>query len=184
MASTYTVEWYNDDGSPTWDTITVFRFSTGKTNPTASFLHPIPIPGSPGTNRSNWHSFRLAWTAPDSQVDNIRHHSDGAIGWDTEHGGSASSVLLMRGNVGVATGSVESDPSGDGNPGTIMTTHASITSTADVESDTAGSPFTLDSTAYTGADVSKHIVLQVNVDENAGQGLKTAETLTLLADEI
>lgn len=175
MASDYSVEWYNDDGTPTWDTVTTHRFRIDKKN-TADLDNPIPIPTS-GTNRSHWANFRLAWTAPDSQVDNIRLYSDGTLSW-------GDGIQVSIGNTSVSTGSVESDPATDGQVGTILTNHSSISSIEDMFSYTSGSPYLVDENAYTDAGSSKHVVMDIEVNNNATQGLKSSETLVWLSDEI
>lgn len=186
MAATYAVQYATgSDASPAWNSLlggssNEMRFRTD-TAITLDLTNPLPIP-SAGFTYGFWVSLRLSFTGTFTQIDNIRHYSDGDIGWNfgTSGGLFVNSVptgltdgqyILSTGNVGVS-----------GNECAVN--HANVTTMTDIETYTAGSPLIVDTTAYTGAGGSKHITLQPKVDTDATQGIQTAETLTWLADEI
>ena len=177
MVATVTVVEATDAG-PNWNTITTARFNTSdEHDPGTSF--PIPIPGA-GFNYSYWKSIALNIAGSFTQINNVRHYCDGTIGWTLGSGG-----VVNRGNVGIADGSYEQST---GTPGTtgdeVVANHSGIASVSDIESDTSGSPFTVDSSNHTSAERTNHIVMQVKVDTDATRGAQATETFTWLYDEI
>ena len=176
MAATITV--VEATGStPDWDTITNCRFNTSDEHEPV-LTYPIPIPAA-GFNYSYWKSVAMNIADIGTQVGNIRHYSDGAIGWAL---GSAG--VCNRGNVGLADGSYDQSTGTPGTTGDVMTDHAGIASVADIASDTSGSPFTVDDADHTSNERTKHIVMQVKVDTDATRGAQAAETFTWMYDEI
>lgn len=191
-------------GSKTFTTITnrvrLFTTDQATDQATPQITYPIPIPAS-DFNYSFWKHVCLDVSSTFTSVSNIRHYSDGAIGWNFGSGGQ-----LMRGNrdsgdigVGVdtanshsdgyvqATGSTSVAPYGD----TIAASHTfyagQTTPTADVASDTSASPATIEVGSLTEAGKSKAIVFQVKVDtaaNGATSGVQTAETMTWKYDVI
>jgi len=180
------------DGSPgTESTGTSFRFHTADTPTTADTSTPIPIPTA-DFNYSYWVHLCLTISGSFTKVNNIRHYSDGTIGWNLGTSGELRRGNRDAGDKGcaktdydVATGtsgttghSIEDDTNGHGYY------DGQSTETADVASDTSGSPATIDSSDIETTADSKAIVLQVKVDTDATQGAQAAETLTFKYDEI
>lgn len=161
-------------------------------DPTAE-NYPIPIPES-DFNYSYWaHVYLKITSAPSVKINNVRFYSDGAIGWNYGTSGE-----LRRGNRDAGDVGCPMDASYDVATGTEGTTGHTIedavnghtyfngqsTKTADVESDTSGSPATVDSSDHTTTGKCKAVVLQVKVDTDATQGEQSDETLTFKYDEI
>jgi len=155
--------------------------------------YPVPIPTS-GFKYSYWiHVYLKITVAPSVKINNIRFYTDGTIGWNLGTAGE-----LRRGNrdsgdhgcpmdteYDVATGT----PQDTGDEIENVTTghgyyNAQTTKTADVASDTEGSPATIDSTDHTTTGKCKAVVLQGKVDTDASQGEQTNETMYLKYDEI
>lgn len=186
MVATYSIERLTGAG-PTATVVTTVRLRTDDAN-TADLTNPVSFStGSQG--RSYWASIRLAFTGTFSQISNIRHYSDGAIGWTFGTAGKLYRGNRDSGDVGVPDGSYQQ---ASGTPGVLgnnlETSHSYFsgqsTPSVNINSDTSGSPATIDSNAYVSAGNSYHVVLQVLVDTDATQGLQSAETLTFMVDEI
>ena len=176
MAATVTVVEATGAG-PDWDTITNCRFNTSDEHEPV-LTYPIPIPAA-GFNYSYWKSVAINIADTFTQVGNIRHYCDGAIGWALGTDGECG-----RGNVGLADGSYAQSTGTPGTTGDVMTDHAGIASVSDIADDDSGTPFTVDSGDHTEAERSKHIVMQVKVDTDATRGTQVAETFTWMYDEI
>ncbi len=186
MAGIYKVQYATGvSGSPVWNDLlggesNEMRFRTD-TAITLDLTNPVPIPKA-GFNYAFWVSLSLNFAGTFTQVDNIRHYSDGAIGWNFGTGGglfvNSTPTGLTDAQYVQATGVVGT--SGD----EIVANHANVSAVADVEVYTSGSPLVVDTTIYTGVGNSKHIALQPKVATDATQGVQTAETLTWLVDEI
>jgi len=155
--------------------------------------YPIPIPES-DFNYSYWiHVYLNITGAPSVKINNVRFYSDGAIGWNFGTDGE-----LRRGNRDAGDKGAPMDTEYDVATGTEGITgheigdvtnghdyyNAQTTKTADVASDTEGSPATIDSTDHTTTGKCKAVVLQVKVDADAVQGEQIDETLTFKYDEI
>lgn len=186
MVATYSIERLTGAG-PTATVVTSVRLRTDDAN-TADLTNPVVFSAS-SQGRSYWASIRLAFTGTFSQISNIRHYSDGTIGWTFGTAGKLYRGNRDSGDIGVPDGSYQQ---ASGTPGVIgndlETSHAyfsgQTTKSKNVNNDTSSSPATVDSTSYTSAGHSKHIVLQVLVDTDATQGVQSAETLTFMVDEI
>lgn len=189
-------------GSKTFTTITnrvrLFTADQATNQTTPQITYPVPIPSS-SYNYSYWKHVCLDVSGTFTSVGNIRHYSDGAIGWNFGTGGA-----LNRGNMdtgdegcGVDTANGHSDEydEADGTAGTTGNelganhTHYSgqTTKTTDIESDTSGSPATIETGPLTAAGKSLAVVLQVKVDtaaNGATSGVQTAETLTWKYDVV
>jgi hypothetical protein len=155
--------------------------------------YPVPIPES-GFKYSYWiHVYLKITVAPSVKINNVRFHSDGSIGWNFGTDGelrrgnrdSGDHGCPMDSEYDVATGTEgeTGDSIEDGSNGHDYY-NAQTTKTADVASDTEGSPATIDSTDHTTTGKCKAVVLQVKVDTDAIQGEQTDETLTFKYDEI
>ena len=158
---------------------------------TPQITYPVPIPTS-GFNYSYWKSVCLGITGTFTKVDNIRHYSDGAIGWNFGTNGELRRGNRDAGDQGCPDASYERALGTEGTTGYTIEDGTNghdyylgqTTPTANVGSDTAGSPATIDSDGLTSAGKTKHVVLQVKVDTNATSGVQTAETLTFKYDVI
>jgi hypothetical protein len=203
MAATIVVqEVTGTSGSKTFTTITnrvrLFTADQATNQSTPQITYPVPIPTA-DFNYSYWKHVCLDISGTFTSVTNIRHYSDGAIGWNFGTAGE-----LRRGNrdsgdkgCGVDTANGHSDDYEQA-AGTQGTTGYSIedvtnghnfyngqtTKTVDIEGDVAPNGATIDSAGETVAGKSKAVVLQVKVDTNATSGVQTAETLTWKYDVI
>ena len=180
MAATYAVEYSTGgtNGNPSWTALpggggTSFRFHTS-TSVSEDLTNPIPIPDA-GFNYSFWVSITLHIAGTYTQVNNVRHYSDGTIGWNLGTGGQ-----LSCGN----------DDDGSGGKGISDANYRVPTGTQGTSGDevVANHP-TVDTTNHgPNADVrTKHIALQTKVDtlgNGAIQGVTGSESLTWIADEI
>lgn len=183
------------DGSPADENeiTTSTRLQTKDQFAPTDTTYPIPIPTA-DFNYSYWtHIYLKITVAPSVKINNIRFYSDGAIGWNYGTGGE-----LRRGNRDSGDHGCPMDTEYDVATGTEGTTGHSIedgsnghgyynaqtAKTADVASDTEGSPATIDSTDHTTTGKCKAVVLQVKVDTDAVQGEQTDETLSFKYDEI
>jgi hypothetical protein len=161
---------------------------------TIDTVNPVPIPVA-GFNYSYWKHVAINWGTSPTSLTNIRHHSDGAIGWTFGTGG-----LLNRGNRDTgdkgcpkanyqqATGAGHTQGTTGAPIEDVTNGHAYFNAqtvkVASVQGDTSGAPALIDSTDYTTAEDSHAVVLQVKVDTDATQGDQANETLTWLYDEI
>lgn len=185
------------DGSPATESSDLtgasLRLQTKDQIAPTDTTYPIPIPTS-SFKYSFWvHDYLKIDTAPSVKINNIRHYSDGAIGWNYGTNGQ-----LWRGNRDTGDKGAPMDTEYDVATGTDGDTGHAIddatnghgyfntqtTKTANVASDTSGSPATIDSTDHTTTGKCKAVVLQVKVDTDATQGEQTDETLTWKYDEI
>jgi len=190
MAATVAVEVWNAGtaGSPSKNDDDALRFRTDDSPGTRDATNPCIIPSS-GTSWSYWVHVALAMSDSFTQINNIRHYSDGTINWTLGTGG-----MVLRGNKdtgdnGVAEGSYEVAAGTEGTTGSELASDytwysGETTKTANITSDTSGSPATIDTTDYSSADSSKAIVLQAQIFNDATQGTQAAETFTWLYDEI
>jgi len=177
-------------GSKTYTTVTAVRLRTDDAI-TADTSNPIPIPSS-GYNYSYWASICLDLSGTFTQISNIRHYSDGSIGWTFGTGGELRRGNRDSGDHGCPDASYQQASGTAGTTGYAIEDatngHAyyntQTTKTANVANDTSGSPAIIDSSTYTAAGKTKHIVLQVKVASDATQGTQSAETLSFKYDEI
>jgi hypothetical protein len=206
MAATVVVqEVTGAKGSKTFTTISnrvrLFTADQATDQGTPQITYPVPIHASGVGNfyYSYWKHVCLGITGTFTKIDNIRHYSDGAIGWNYGTGGQ-----LRRGNrdsgdigVGVDTDNSHSDDyeQAAGTQGTTGYTIENVsnghdfyntqtTPTANIASDLVGAPAVIDSAGETAAGKSKAVLLQVKVDGDATSGVQTAETLTWKYDII
>lgn len=194
MAATVKVEEATGSG-PTFTEITnrvrLFTADQATNQSSPQITYPVPIPTS-GFNYSYWKHVCLNITGTFTKVDNIRHYSDGAIGWNFGTNGA-----LLRGNrdsgdhgcpqanYDQATGTqgTTGDYIGDATNGHSYYKDQT-TPTANVANDTEASPALIDSEGRTSAGRTKFIVLQVKVDTDASSGVQPAETMTWKYDVI
>lgn len=192
MVATVTVKRMTGAG-PTYTTVAAVRLRTDDAN-TADATNPIPIhPSGVGNFKySYWASICLDLAGSFTQIDNVRHYSDGTIGWNYGTSGELRRGNRDAGDHGCPDGSYEQAGGTPGDTGYTIEDavnghgyyKAQGTPTADIANDISGSPATIDSTTHGSAGKTKHIVLQVKVDGDATQGTQSAETLTWIYDEI
>lgn len=188
MTATYAVIFLNGAApTPTQTAISSIRFRTDDNN-TADLTNPCKIKNV--LTRSFWKGVALQPNSTFTQVSNFRHYCDGAIGWTLGTLGKLKRGNRDSGDNGCplgsyvqATGVVNS--SGD-NMDTNHTYYSSQTvKSVNIQGDTSSSPALIDSTPITVAGtLCKHIVMQVEVDIDAVQGVQGTETLSWLVDEI
>lgn len=176
--------------SKTYTTVTNVRLRTDDAN-TQDLTNPVKKPTS-GFNYSYWASICLDLSGTFSQISNIRHYSDGAIGWNLGTGGGLFRGNRDTGDIGCPDASYEQAGGTQGTTGYAIDDatnghtyyNTQTTPVVDVSNDTSSSPAVVDSSTYTAAGKTKHIVLQAKVASDATAGVQAAETLTWEWDEI
>lgn len=195
MVATVTVqEITGAAGSKTYTSITnrvrLFTSDQATNQSTPQTTYPVPIPAA-SYNYSYWKAICLDLAGSGFTITNVRHYSDGAIGWNFGTGGELRRGNRDAGDKGCPDASYEQAAGTEGTTGYSIEDASNghtyyksqTTPTADVASDTSGSPATIDSGTHTTAEKTKHVVLQVKVASDATQGTQTAETLTWKYDE-
>jgi hypothetical protein len=199
MVATVTVqEVTGASGSKVYTSITnkvrLFTSDLATNQDTPQITYPVPIPTS-GFNYSYWKHVCLDVSGTFTKVDNIRHYSDGAIGWNFGASGELRRGNRDSGDKGCPTANYEQAAGTEGTTGYSIEDasnghdyfNGQTTKTVALQNDTSGSPAMVDSTGLTSAGKSKAIVLQVKVDTAANgalSGVQTAETLTWRYDVI
>jgi len=178
---------------PTYTTVTAVRLRTDDAN-TADTTNPIPIHASGVGNfkYSYWASICLDLSGSFTQIDNIRHYTDGTCGWNDGTGGVVNRGDRDSGDHGCPDGSYQQAAGTPGDTGYAIDDgtngHAyyktAPNGVADIFSDISGSPATIDSSTYGSPTKTKHLVVQAKVDGDATQGTQSAETFTWIYDEI
>ena len=177
----------------TFTALTSARYSTSD-SATPGTNNPIPIPTS-NFNYSYWKHQGLYMHGAFTQIDNIRWYTDGDIGWNYGTSGALYVGLCSGTDKGVWTSNnIAPLTQYMQASGTVGTTGTSITASgghgqasgwAKASDYTVGSPLQVDSTTHTtSGDISKLLVTQVAIDDDATQGTQTAETVTMRYDEI
>jgi len=177
-------------GSKVYTTVTSVRLRTDDAN-TADTTNPIPIPSS-SFKYSYWASICLDLSGTFTKINNVRHYSDGTIGWTFGTGGELRRGNRDTGDKGCPDASYQQAAGAVGDTGYSIEDatngHAyfngQTTKTVNIQNDVVGSPATIDSGDHTTPEKTKHVVLQVKVASDATQGTQTAETLTFKYDEI
>lgn len=188
------------DGSPGSEsgdlTGASYRFKTEDAIDPTDETNPIPIPAA-GFNYSFWiHCYLYITVAPSVKINNIRHYTDGAIGFAYGSGGEIRRGNRDAGDKG-APMDTEYDVAG-GTPGTTGYTiedganghgyfNGQTTKTTDMELDVSGAPPVIDSGDHVATGFCKAVVSQVKLDtagNGASQGEQTDEDFTWLFDEI
>ena len=159
MAATITVVEATGVG-PSYTTITnrVRLFTSDLTTDqgTPQITYPVPIPSS-DYNYSYWKHVCIQVAGIFTKVDNVRHYCDGGIGWNYGTGGELRRGNRDSGDKGCPTGDYDQATGTESTTGHTIEDGANghtyykgqTAPTADVESDTSGSPATIDSTGLT-----------------------------------
>jgi hypothetical protein len=195
MVATVTVVELTGAG-PSYTTITdrvrLFTADQATNQVTPQTTYPVPIPAA-SYNYSYWKAVALELAGSGFTITNIRHYGTGsATGWTYGTGGALQRGKRDSGDQGCPAGSYQQAAGTQGTTGYAISDgtngHAyykgQTTPIADAAADTSGSPAIIDNTStYTVAGYTKHVVLQVKVDTNATQGTQTAYTFTWKYDE-
>lgn len=166
------------------------RFKTND-NATIDSVDPIPIPAS-GTKYSYWKSLFLKCTvAPSTSVNNFKIYTDGV--------GFGAGITVNIGNdfpthTSASTAGYEVATGTAGDTGDeLVANHAGITSKSDLFTFTSASPKVLadvDFISETGNlinavnETTNYLLMQADITSAAGPGTKTAETITIVYDEV
>ena len=192
MAANVVVKELNGAGA-TPTTVTAIRFCT-KDMYNPGLTYPIPIPAA-GLAYSYWKTICLDLSDSFTKVNNVRFYSDAAIGWACGTGGGLFVCTKTTGDKGVPEADYDQATGTEGTTGDDMnddtdghtyykagsTNHADPVSVATL---TSGSPMTVDSGDHEEAEMTKGVVLQGYVNDDATQGDQADETLTFKYDEI
>jgi len=179
-------------GSVVWTVITQGRYCTDDLyNPGDD--HPCVVP-SAGYSRSYWKSHRLAFSGAFTKISNIRWYTSGNVktNWTLGTGGKLNVARRDSGDNGCPDASYNRAVGSQNVSGTdIKDASAGHTyykgqtiALGDADSFTSAAPLLIDSTEYTSANHSKHVVTQAYIGSDATQGDKPNETFTFLYDEI
>jgi len=152
---------------------------------------PIPIPTS-GFKHSYWVSICLDLSGAFTKINNIKFWSDGAIGWNFGTGGELRRGKRDTGDQGCPDTSYEQAAGTEGDTGYAIEDATNgndyykgqSTPTQNVANDTSGNKCQVDTTDYTSAGKTKHLVLQCKIANDAVQGEQNGEVLTFSYDEI
>jgi len=186
MVAVVDVQWDfgGTDNNPgtTGASVTNLRFNAEDTND-QDLASPLVIPASPGLVYSYWKQLYLkATTGPDTQIDNVKIYTDGALGWGTEVTVNIGDELPVH-NSGATTGYDVADAQ------ETMTNHTDITAVTSLFTFTSGSAKTV-TISEAGSiidatnETTNYIVLQCTIDDDSTPGTKAAETVTWQYDEI
>jgi hypothetical protein len=194
MVATVTVVELTGSG-PTPTTISnrvrLFSDDVATNQGTPQSTNPVVIPTS-GYNYSYWKAVCLNLAGSGFSITNVRHYSNGDINWTFGTGGELRRGNHDAGDDGVADASYVQATGYAGTTGyaidDAVNGHTSFngqsTKTVDVNTENgSGNAAVIDSGTHTVAERTKHIVLQVKVNEDATQGTQTAKTLTWMYDE-
>ena len=183
MAATVIInEYHGAGGTKTDKTSGSVRFNNAD-DANVDLVNPLVVPGS-GQEYSyeKWLRLEITDAGGFTQIDNLRAYSDGANGF-------GAGVKLWYAVAGVymqpVVPSEASDPpqsAAAGSPVENMTDFFSSNSGAPIDLDAINSgPFTDGSPAE---EIGDFLVLAMEVEPSASQGVLTAETLTFAFDEI
>jgi hypothetical protein len=192
MAASVVVKELNGAG-PTATTVTAIRFCT-KDMYDPVLTYPIPIADS-GLAYSYWKTICLDLSGTFTKINNIRFYSDATIGWACGTGGGLFICTKTTGDKGVPAADYDQADGEEAVSGHNMNhdddghTYYKVGSTnhadpINIQTITSGSPMVVDSTDHTTEEMTKGVVLQVIVDDDATQGDQADETLTWKYDEI
>jgi len=172
------------------ETVTYARYCTAdQVSPALNY--PLPIPTS-GFRYSYWKSHCLDLSGTFTKINNIRWYTDGAIGWTLGTNGEVRVGRRDSGDNGCPDASYEQATGTQGTTGNDMENatnghgyYKGQTNPSDpAQNFTSGSPLTVDTSDYTSAGKTKHVVTQVKVASDATQGEQADETFTFMYDEI
>lgn len=160
------------------------RFKDADNN-TVDSNDPIPIPGA-GTYYSRWkHIFLYCSAINDAtQIDNVKFYTSGSLNWGTGVDVQVGNQTPTH-NSGSTAGYDESDTDNQ----ELVANHANITTKANVNTKTSGSPLSVSISEASNiidatGESSDYIVLQMDVGSTASPGDISDQTLTIQYDEI
>jgi hypothetical protein len=183
MPASFDVVWDygGSDGSPgtTKEVVTNVRLKRADDN-TQDTNNPTPIPGA-GFSYSYWkHLYLNCTTAPDTQCDNFRIYSDGTV-FDTDVNINIGLQFPTPTTGYELANSTTAMEAADG--------HSLISTVTTIDNYTSGSPLSVDITPGDSIidavnETTDYVLLQLKVGSGASPGLKAAETITFVYDEI
>ncbi|MEE9209075.1 MAG: hypothetical protein V3U23_01385 [Kiloniellales bacterium] len=183
MAATVIINEYNGAGGTKTDkTSGSVRFKNAD-DANVDLVDPLVVPGS-GQEYSyeKWLRLEITDAGGFTQIDNLRAYSDGANGFGA---GVKLWYAVAGGYMQPVVPSEASDPpqsAAAGSPVENMTDFFSSSSGAPIDLDGINTgPFTDGSPAE---EIGDFLVLAMEVEPSASQGVLTAETLTFAFDEI
>ncbi len=183
MAATVIINEYNGAGATKTDkTSGTVRFKNAD-DANVDLINPLVVPGS-GQEYSyeKWMRLEITDAGGFTQIDNLRAYSDGANGFGA---GVKLWYAVAGGYIQPVVPSEASDPpqsAAAGSPVENMTDLFTSSSGAPIDLDGINTgPFTDGSPAE---EVGDFLVLVMEVEPGASQGVLTAETLTFAFDEI
>ena len=159
------------------------RANTTDAHSTNDTSYPIKIPSTPGTNYSYWVSTRLNCTvSPVGTVNNVRWFTDG-----TGSFGTGVTCKVAKASTGANAGYRQAVGTA-GETGTQLSqaNHTGLDGApADAFGKTAAAPLALVGTISnpTTGEFGDFVVYQIEVDQTAGTGATTAETISFKYDE-
>ncbi|HEY4674476.1 MAG TPA: hypothetical protein VIH48_00305 [Candidatus Bathyarchaeia archaeon] len=170
-------------GSKTYNNIaTSTRLQTKDQFAPTDTSFPIPIPSS-SFKYSYWASICLDLAGTFTKINNVKFWSDGAIGWSFGTGGELRRGKHDSGDQGCPDASYEQAAGTEGDTGYTIEDATNghdyykgqSTPTQNVANDTSGAKAQVDTTDYTSAGKTKHLVLQVKVASDATQILSPCD---------
>lgn len=176
MAATVDVREINETSPGTPNVVTAAKFCTADLyNPGTT--NPIPIPPS-GTKRSYWKSHELYLSGAYTEISNIKIYTDGT--------GFGTGITTNIGDETLVSGSYEEATGTPGDTGDeVVANHTGITGVTDLFGYVEATPKDVDVGPYSSPpERSKHVVLQLDVDDTASPGEQTPETITWQYDEV
>jgi len=180
MAATVDVQEGNGVG-PTWTTVTAAKFCTEDVyNPGTT--NPIPIPAA-GSKYSYWKSHQLHLSGTYTEISNIKIYTDGG-GFEA---GAVTYIYHKSSDYGVPQANYDQASGTPGDTGDeAQATHTrAFTGKTDLFSYVLATPCDVDAGPYNTPDEdTKHIVLQLEVDNTATPGEKSPETISWQYDEV
>jgi len=191
VAATYAVQRYTGVSPGSAATITNCRLRTDDAN-TSDLTNPCII--DTVKRYSYWASINLNITGTFTQVSNIRHYSAGDLNtWTLGTTGMIARGNRDSGDIGCPLASYQQALGTAGTTGYSIADavnghtyyNGQTTKTTNLNSDTSGSPATIDTSLYTtNPSNTKFVVIQAVIDTDATQGVMSAKTLTFKVDEI
>jgi len=179
------------------DALAPARYKT-KDEVTSDLNYPCVIPGTGLTSYSYWKSHGLDLSGAFTRINNVRWYTDGVT--DTWTFGAAGAVVVgQRDATPLVTAQGCPDASYDQATGTDGVTgdyffdvtdgHAYYktgvgVTPVDVVTFTSVAPMVVDLGNHDVAEMTKHVVTQVVIEDDATQGLQADATYTFMYDEI
>lgn len=197
MPATVTVvEITGASGSVTRTTVTdrvrLFSADQATTQGSPQTTNPVVIPSTYIYQYSYWKAVCLQIAGSIGTLTNFRHYSDGTLNtWTYGTSGQVRRGARDAGDQGCPDADYAQAGGTSGTTGYAIEDgtnghwyyKSQTTPVKDLNADLVGSPPVIDSSSITSANYTKHIVIQVRVDQSATQGVQATKTLTWMYDE-